>query len=80
MTDRLTKKQINIEELSRNTGAKWHSHVQHCVIIVKISNEEGSWEVIGDPTCSASATFGWKTLGPNDEFKKENTRLHEFLL
>ena len=37
----------------------------------QISNEEGSWDAIGDPTCSASATFGWKTLGPNDEFERK---------
>ena len=35
MTDRLTKKQINIEELSRKRAQEWHSLVQHCVIIVK---------------------------------------------
>jgi len=78
MTDRLTKKQINIEELSRNTGARMAFTCTALCNNSQISNEEGSWEAIGDPTCSASATFGWKTLGPNDEFKKENTRLHEF--
>tara|TARA_B100001758_G_scaffold247339_1_gene264822 strand:+ start:1393 stop:4200 length:2808 start_codon:yes stop_codon:yes gene_type:complete len=78
MTDRVTKKQIDIEKLSRKTGARMAFTCTALCNNSQISNEEGSWDAIGDPTCSASATFGWKTLGPNDVFKKEHSRLHEF--
>ena len=44
----------------------------------QISQEDNVWEAIGDPTCSATASFGWKTLGPTDDYKKNNPRLHEF--
>ena len=78
ITDKNTKKQVNLEKLNQDIGSKMTFTCASLCNNSQISNEEGSWEAIGDPTCSATATFGWKTLGPNDEFKKENSRLHEF--
>ena len=78
MTDKFTKKPVDINKLSGNIGQRMAFTCAALCNNSQISNEEGSWEAIGDPTCSASATFGWKTLGPNDEFKKENSRIHEF--
>ena len=44
----------------------------------QVSKEDGAWSAIGDPTCSAAATFGWKALGSTQELNKKHERLHEF--
>ena len=78
MTDKSSKKQVNLEKLKSKKGIEKAFSCAALCNNSQISKEDDGWQAIGDPTCSASATFGWKTIGPSDEYKKKHTRIHEF--
>ena len=78
ITEKDSKKNVPLKSLVNNTGIK---NAFSCAALCnnsQISKEENGWEAIGDPTCSASATFGWKTIGSSEDYKKNNPRVHEF--
>lgn len=78
ITHKYSKKQIDLNKLTADESIKRAFSCAALCNNSQISKEENGWEAIGDPTCSASATFGWKTLGSNEEYKKNNARIHEF--
>ena len=78
ITEKYSKKKVPLKNLVKNTGIK---NAFSCAALCnnsQISKEKNGWEAIGDPTCSASATFGWKTIGSSEDYKKNNPRVHEF--
>lgn len=44
----------------------------------QITNQDGRWSAIGDPTDSACAVMGWKLNGNVRKFSQRHPRLHEF--
>jgi len=78
ITDKSSKKQVNLEKLKSKKGIEKAFSCAALCNNSQISKEDDGWQAIGDPTCSATATFGWKTIGSSDEYKKKNSRIHEF--
>ena len=78
ITDKSSKKQIDLKKLTSDIGIEKAFSCAALCNNSQISKEDDGWQAIGDPTCSATATFGWKTLGPSDEYKKTHPRIHEF--
>lgn len=78
ITDKYSKKQVDLEKLKTKKGVEKAFSCAALCNNSQISKEDDGWQAIGDPTCSASATFGWKTIGSSEEYKKKYTRIHEF--
>ena len=73
-----SNEKIKIDKLITNESDKLAFLCSSLCSNSQISKEDGTWAAIGDPTCSAAATFGWKALGPTQDLNKEHERLHEF--
>jgi Ca2+-transporting ATPase len=78
ITHKYSKKNIVLENLLKSEGLVKAFTCASLCNNSQISKEKDVWEAIGDPTCSATASFGWKTLGSADNIKKDSPRVHEF--
>tara|TARA_Y100001980_G_C14556822_1_gene350776 strand:+ start:25330 stop:28092 length:2763 start_codon:yes stop_codon:yes gene_type:complete len=78
VTIKSSNKKIAIESLLNNKSDKMAFMCSSLCSNSQVSKEDGAWSAIGDPTCSAAATFGWKALGSSQELNKKHERLHEF--